>query len=50
MVDLHTHSKYSFDADQQPAEIADMAAAAAAAGVDTLAVTDHYDQIGRAHV
>ena len=48
MVDLHTHSKYSFDADQEPAEIADMAAAAAAAGVDTLAVTDHYDLFRRA--
>ena len=48
MVDLHTHSKYSFDADQQPAEIAGMAEAAAAAGVDTLAVTDHYDLFRRA--
>lgn len=43
MVDLHTHSKYSFDADTAPAEISDMAASAMHAGVEILAVTDHYD-------
>ena len=43
MIDLHTHSKYSFDTEAEPAEITDMAQAAIRAGVDVLAVTDHYD-------
>lgn len=43
MIDLHTHSKYSFDADVEPAEISDMAQAAVQAGIDILAITDHYD-------
>lgn len=43
MIDLHTHSKYSFDTEAEPAEITDMAQVAIRAGVDVLAVTDHYD-------
>ena len=42
MIDLHTHSKYSFDTEAEPAEITDMAQVAIRAGVDVLAVTDHY--------
>lgn len=43
MIDLHTHSKYSFDTQQEPAEILDLARAAQRAGIRVLAVTDHYD-------
>lgn len=43
MVDLHTHSRYSFDTEREPATIVQMADAAILAGVDVLAVTDHYD-------
>ena len=47
-VDLHSHSKYSFDADKEPASIAEMAEAAAARGLDAFAVTDHYDLFRKA--
>lgn len=42
-VDFHAHSKYSFDADEAPASIAELAEAAIGRNLDAFAVTDHYD-------
>lgn len=39
-VDLHTHTKYSFDSEAEPCEVCEMAIKR---GVRVLALTDHYD-------
>ena len=39
--DMHTHTGFSDDCD---VPIADMLAAAYSSGIETLAVTDHYDR------
>ena len=41
-IDYHTHSKCSFDSE---AELRDMVAAARAAGLSELCITDHCDLI-----
>ena len=43
MIDLHTHSKYSFDTEAEPADIPDMAHPATRSGVAVLAVPAHFD-------